>query len=77
MRTLRLAGIATILALPLSLSSQVRRAGENSNMYNHGEFTAYGDYFRFAPPATVRPTSWASVAGPALTYIRTLPWKER
>jgi hypothetical protein len=41
--------MATILALPLTLSSQVQRAGENQNTYNHGEFTAYGDYFRFAP----------------------------
>jgi hypothetical protein len=49
MRTLQLVGMATILALPLSLSSQVRRSGESSGTYNHGEFTAFGDYFRFAP----------------------------
>ena len=49
MRILRLAGMATILALPLTLSSQVQRQGESSHTYNHGEFTAFGDYFRWAP----------------------------
>ncbi|UWZ82516.1 hypothetical protein [Occallatibacter riparius] len=49
MRKLLLAGMATILALPLTLSSQVQRAGEGQSTYNHGEFAAYGDYFRWAP----------------------------
>jgi hypothetical protein len=49
MRILHLAGLATALAFPLYISAQVQRAGENRHTYNHGEFTAFGDYFRFAP----------------------------
>lgn len=49
MRILRLAGLVTVLALPLYISAQTQRAGESRFTYNHGEFTAYGDYFRFAP----------------------------
>jgi hypothetical protein len=31
------------------ISAQTQRAGENPHDFNHGEFTAFGDYFRFAP----------------------------
>jgi hypothetical protein len=49
MRILRLAGLATAMALPLFVSAQTQRAGESPHTYNHGEVTAFGDYFRFAP----------------------------
>ncbi|HEY3705004.1 MAG TPA: hypothetical protein VGL22_08080 [Terracidiphilus sp.] len=49
MRILQFAGLAAALALPFCGSAQMQRAGENSHTYNHGEVTAFGDYFRFAP----------------------------
>jgi hypothetical protein len=50
MRTLHLAGLVTVLALPFTFaaSAQVQNPPESANTYNHGEFTAFGDYFRFA-----------------------------
>lgn len=49
MRISRLAGLVTVLALPLYVAAQTQRSGESRFTYNHGEITAFGDYFRFAP----------------------------
>jgi hypothetical protein len=53
MRILRLARLATALALPLSLSAHaqvVQNPPDNPHTLNHGEVAAFGDYLRFAPP---------------------------
>lgn len=49
MRILHWAGLATALAFPLLVPAQTQRSGESPYTYNHGEFTAFGDYLRFAP----------------------------
>jgi hypothetical protein len=63
MRTLRLAGLVTVLALPLYLSAQTQRSGESPFTYNHGEFTAYGDYFHFTPSDSDRAMNFVGLGG--------------
>jgi len=53
MRIFRVAALTTALALPVFVSAQqypnAPNAHGNERTLNHGEFTAYGDYFRVAP----------------------------
>ena len=63
-RILSLAGLATVLALPLSLTAQARNAAEGTPYtHNHGEFTAYADYLRFAPSESAKPTNFLGLGG--------------
>lgn len=63
MRTLAIAGLATVLALPLALTAQTQSPGESPYTYNHGEFTAYGDYFRFDPSGSAHSTNFVGLGG--------------
>lgn len=49
MRIYHLAGLAAALALPYTMSARAQTAPESSYTLNHGEITAYGDYFRVVP----------------------------
>lgn len=62
-RILGIAGLVTILALPLTLSAQPNRAGESPYHENHGEFTAFGDYFRFNPSGSAHSTNFVGIGG--------------
>lgn len=53
MRTLRVAGLTAALALPFLASAQQQYpnapSARGESTLNHGEFAAYGDFFRVAP----------------------------
>lgn len=63
MRILYIAGLATALALPAAIPAQTQRAGESPYTFNHGEFTAYGDYFRFNPGGGSNPVNFVGLGG--------------
>jgi hypothetical protein len=63
MRILVFAGLATVLALPLHVSAQTQQTGESPYTYNHGEFTAYGDYFRFTPSDSSKAVNFVGLGG--------------
>ena len=51
-RTLFYAGLIAVLALPLSLTGKaqtMQNPPENHHTWNHGEFSVYGDMFRYTP----------------------------
>ncbi|HWE83735.1 MAG TPA: hypothetical protein VG267_02240 [Terracidiphilus sp.] len=63
MRILFIAGLVTALALPAGISAQTQRAGESPYTFNHGEITAYGDYFRFNPTGGSNPVNFVGLGG--------------
>ncbi len=63
MRNLVIAGLATVLALPLTLSAQTQSPGESPYTFNHGEVTGFGDYFRFNPSGSAHSTNFVGVGG--------------
>lgn len=63
MRILPWAGLVTALAVPLFVPAQTQRAGESPYTYNHGEFTAFGDYFRFAPSGSSKAVNYVGLGG--------------
>lgn len=59
MRMLHLAGLATVLALPLAISAQTAPSAPRSeSTFNHGEVAAFGDLFRFTPRGANGPVNF-------------------
>lgn len=63
MRILFIAGLVTVLALPAAVAAQTQRQGESPYTFNHGEFAAYGDYFRFDPGGSSKATNYVGLGG--------------
>ncbi|HTX75450.1 MAG TPA: hypothetical protein VMD29_04515 [Terracidiphilus sp.] len=63
MRILCIAGLVTALALPAALSAQTTNPGESPYTYNHGEFTAFGDYFHFNPSGSAHAVNFVGLGG--------------
>lgn len=62
-RILGVAGLVTALALPVTISAQTKPVGESPYTYNHGEITAFGDYFRFEPSGSAHATNFVGLGG--------------
>ena len=60
---LGIAGLVTVLGLPIGVAAQTQSPGESPYTFNHGEVTAYGDYFRFNPLSGGKPTNFIGVGG--------------